>query len=289
MEYFTHILALIGIYTILAISLDLIIGYTGIPSLGHASFALVGAYTTTLITIHFGVNSFLGLFFGGIFASFLGAIVAYPSFRLKDDYLSLATLGLAIVIYSITNNWISLTRGPMGISAIPSFTFMGYELTNTWQNAIVIWIFALICYLIISTIVNNPFGRVLKGIREDEVAILSLGKNVKIFKFKVFLVGSFFAGLAGALYAHYISFISPADFNVMESISILLIVILGGMGTLKGSVIGAFVLVGLPEVLRFFNLSSTEAATLRQMLYGLTLSLIVIYRPQGLIGKYYWK
>jgi len=293
MEYFLHILVIVGIYAILAMSLDVIVGYTGIPSLGHAAFSLIGAYTSSLLALNLGVSPWLGLLAGGILASIAGVIVTFPALRLKGDYLALATFGFSIIAYSVAKNWVGLTRGPMGLPGIPQFEIkllgISFSLSKVWQYLILVIVIAVVTYLLLSMLLRRPFGRVLKSIREDEIASQTLGKDTPLFKLKVFMVGGFFAGIAGALYAHYITFIDPSSFTVMESITILLMVIFGGMGTLKGAVIGAFLLIVIPESLRFVGLPSSIAAPIRQMLYGLILVILMVYRPQGIIGRYKWK
>ncbi len=286
MEYLIHILIIAGIYIILTLSLNLIIGYTGLPALGHAAFSCIGAYTSSLLALRFGISPWIGVFVGAVFAALLGIIIGYPSIRLKGDYFALATFGFGIIVYSIAKNWISLTRGPMGLPGIPSFSLFGYEITKSWQYLIIVLIFTLITIFILRRIVNSPFGRVLKSIREDEIASESLGKNTTTYKLIVFAIGAFFAGIAGSLYAHYITFIDPSSFTVMESITVLLMVIFGGMGSIFGSIIGAMVLVISPELLRFLGMPSSIAAEVRQMIYGLLLIILMIKRPQGLFGKY---
>jgi len=289
MEYLIHILIITGIYTILSLSLNLIVGYTGLAALGHIAFACVGAYTSSLLALNLGISPWIGLISGAILASILGAIVAYPSLRLKGDYLALATFGLGVIVYSVAKNWVGLTRGPMGLPGIPSFSIFGYQISNVWSYLILVLIFVFITYIVIKNITNSPFGRILKGIREDEVASQAMGKNVNKYKLIVFIVGAFFAGIAGSLYAHYISFIDPSSFTIMESITVLLMVVFGGMGSLKGSFVGAFLLVILPELLRFLGMPSSVAAPVRQMIYGLLLVILMIWRPQGLMGKYKFK
>lgn len=289
MEYLIHILIISGIYIILTLSLNLIVGYTGLASLGHIAFACVGAYTSSLLALNFGISPWLGLIAGAILASLLGLIIGYPSLRLKGDYLALATFGLGIIVYSIAKNWVSLTRGPMGLPGIPSFSLFGYEIADVWSYLVLVSVFVFITFLVIKNITNSPFGRVLKGIREDEIATMAMGKNITKYKLIVFVVGAFFAGIAGSLYAHYITFIDPSSFTVMESITILLMVVFGGMASLSGSFIGASVLIIFPELLRFLGMPSSIAAPGRQMIYGLLLIVLMILRPQGLMGKFKFK
>ncbi|MDP2930106.1 MAG: branched-chain amino acid ABC transporter permease [bacterium] len=288
MEYLIHILIIAGIYSILSLGLNLIVGYTGLTALGHIAFAAVGAYTSSLLALHIGISPWIGLLIGAVFAAILGAIVSYPSLRLKGDYLALATFGLGVIIYSLAKNWVSLTRGPMGLPGIPSFSLFGLELklNNIWIYLILVLIFVGITYFAIRNITKSPFGRILTGIREDEIATEAMGKNIIKHKVIIFMVGAFLAGIAGSLYAHYITFIDPSSFTAMESITVLLMVVFGGMASLPGSIVGAMVLVIFPELLRFLGLPSSIAAPLRQMIYGLLLVALMIFRPKGLIGKY---
>lgn len=289
MEYLIHILIISGIYVILTLGLNLIVGYTGLAALGHIAFACVGAYASSLLALNLGVSPWVGLLIGAILASILGAIVSFPSLRLKGDYLAIATFGLGVIVYSIAKNWVSFTRGPMGLPGIPSFKLFGYEINNGWAYLVLVLIFVVITYVVIKNITKSPFGRILTAVREDEVAAEAMGKNVNKYKLIVFVVGAFFAGIAGSLYAHYISFIDPSSFTIMESIAVLLMVVFGGMASLGGSFIGATTLVILPELLRFLGMPSSVAAPLRQMIYGLLLVILMIWRPQGLLGKYRFK
>jgi len=289
MEYLIHILIISGIYIILTLSLNLIVGYTGLAALGHIAFACVGAYTSSLLALYLGISPWIGLLIGAILASVLGAIVSFPSLRLKGDYLAIATFGLGVIVYSVAKNWVSLTRGPMGLPGIPSFRLFGYEINNVWAYLVLVLIFVVIAYFAIRNITKSPLGRILTAIREDEIAAVAMGKNVNKHKLIVFVVGAFSAGIAGSLYAHYITFIDPSSFTIMESIAVLLMVVFGGMASLGGSFIGASILVIFPELLRFLGMPSSIAAPLRQMIYGLLLIILMIWRPQGLLGKYRFK
>jgi branched-chain amino acid transport system permease protein len=289
MEYFLHILVITGIYMILTLSLNLAVGYTGLANLGHAAFSCVGAYASSLLALKCGVSPWIGLLVGACTAAILGVVVAAPSLRLKGDYLALATFGLGVIVYSVAKNWTGLTRGPMGLPGIPGFSVFGFQLSAVWMYLILVTAFVLVTFFVIRRVVTSPFGRILRGIREDETAALAMGKNVNRYKIIVFVIGAFFAGIAGSLYAHYITFIDPSSFTVMESITILLMVVFGGMGSLAGSFVGAAVLVILPELLRFVGMPSSVAAPLRQMIYGLLLVVLMLARPQGILGKYRWQ
>ncbi len=289
MEYLLHILVMTGIYVILTLSLNLVVGYTGLAALGHAAFSCVGAYASSLLALNYGVSPWIGLLVGACVAAILGVFIGAPSLRLKGDYLAIATFGLGVIVYSVAKNWMSVTRGPMGLPGIPGFSFFGIQLSSVWTYLILVAFFVFLTYFIIRRVVKSPFGRILRGIREDEIATLAMGKDVNKHKIMVFVIGAFFAGIAGSLYAHYITFIDPSSFTVMESIAILLMVVFGGMGSLGGSFVGAAILVIFPELLRFLGMPSSVAAPLRQMIYGLLLIVLMLYRPQGILGRYRWK
>lgn len=288
MESLLHILVITGIYIILTLSLNLVVGYTGLASLGHAAFSCIGAYTSALLALNYGVSPWLGLIIGACVAAVLGIVIGAPSLRLKGDYLAIATFGLGVIVYSVAKNWVSVTRGPMGLPGIPGFSFFGMQVSAVWAYLILVAVFVVLTFFVIRRVVDSPFGRILRAIREDETAALAVGKDVNKYKIIVFAIGAFFAGIAGNLYAHYITFIDPSSFTVMESITILLMVVFGGMGSLSGSFIGAAVLVILPELLRFVGMPSSIAAPLRQMIYGLLLVVLMLKRPQGIVGKYRW-
>jgi len=286
MEYFLHVFVICGIYSILTLSLNLVVGYTGLVSLGHAAFFSIGAYISALLALNLGISPWIGLIAGACGAAVFGVIIGMPSLRLKGDYLALATFGAGMIVYSIAKNWVSLTRGPMGLPGIPGFSVFGFSLDSTWSYLILVIVFTLVTVFVLQRLVGGAYGRVLRSIREDEIASETLGKYVAKYKLQVFVVGAFFAGIAGSLYAHYITFIDPSSFTVMESITILLMVIFGGMGSIKGSLVGAIMLVMFPEMLRFLGMPSSVAAPMRQMIYGLLLVVFMIKRPQGLLGKY---
>ncbi|MBA7647013.1 hypothetical protein ES703_54782 [subsurface metagenome] len=286
MEYLLHVFVICGIYSILTLSLNLVVGYTGLVSLGHAAFFSIGAYISALLALNLGISPWIGLIAGACGAAVFGVVIGMPSLRLKGDYLALATFGAGMIVYSISKNWVSLTRGPMGLPGIPGFSVFGFSLDSTWLYLILVIVFTLVTVFVLQRLVSGAYGRVLRSIREDEIASETLGKYVAKYKLQVFVVGAFFAGIAGSLYAHYITFIDPSSFTVMESITILLMVIFGGMGSIKGSLVGAIMLVMFPEMLRFLGMPSSVAAPMRQMIYGLLLVVFMIKRPQGLLGKY---
>ena len=286
MTYFLHILILIGIYVILSVSLNLLAGYTGILSVAHAAFYGIGAYVVALLAFNVHTPFIFNLFISIIAAGCFGAIVGIPSLRIKDDYFIIATFAFQIITFSVLNNLVSFTGGPMGLPGIPQPIIFGLKIDSHWSFLVLSTVLATLTYFIANRIVSSPYGRILKAIREDEVFTQSLGKNVSAFKVKIFMVSAALASIAGVLYATYITYIDPTSFTVNESIFIISIVIIGGAGNLKGSVVGAIVLVMLPELLRFVGLPNSVAANIRQMLYGGLLVVFMLWRPRGFIGEY---
>jgi branched-chain amino acid transport system permease protein len=289
MEYLLHILIFIGIYSILSVSLNLLVGYTGILSIAHAAFYGVGAYIAALMALKCHSPFLLNLLLGIIGTGILGALIGIPSLRIKDDYFVIATFAFQVIVFSVLNNWVSFTGGPMGLPGIPQPNIFGLKISSHIEFLILVTLLAALVFWISNRVVKSPFGRVLKAIREDEVFAQSFGKNIFAFKLKVFMISAALAAIAGVMYATYISFIDPTSFTIMESIFIISIVIIGGAGNLWGSVIGAVVLVALPELLRFVGLPNAVAANIRQILYGSLLVIFMMWRPQGFIGEYFFK
>ena len=219
----------------------------------------------------------------------MGALVGVPSLRIRDDYFAIAPFAFQVITFSVMNNWVSFTGGPMGLPGIPQPTIFGLEINTHYRFLFLIFILCTIVLWTSHKIVSSPFGRVLKSIREDEVFAQALGKNVSSCKVLVFVIGAGMASVAGVMYAYYISFIDPTSFTVMESIFIISIVIIGGAGNIWGSVLAAAVLVILPEALRFLGMPSAIAANMRQIIYGALLVILMLFRPQGFIGEYSFK
>ncbi|MGB7062364.1 MAG: branched-chain amino acid ABC transporter permease [Candidatus Zixiibacteriota bacterium] len=286
MEYVLHILILIGIYVILSVSLNLIAGYTGLLSIAHAAFYGVGAYVAALMALNLHSPFLINIICAVILSGLLGALVGIPSLRIRDDYFMIATFAFQVIVFSVLNNWVSFTGGPMGLPGIPQPTIFGLKISSHVGFLVLVAIFCALTLWVTRRIVQSPFGRVLKAIREDEVFAQAAGKNVAAYKIIVFVIGAGMAAVAGSMYAYYISFIDPTSFTVMESIFIISLVIIGGAGSLWGPVLGAFVLVLLPELLRFVGMPSSLAANVRQILYGGLLVAFMMWRPRGFLGKY---
>jgi branched-chain amino acid transport system permease protein len=286
MDYLLHILIVVAIFTVLAASLDLLAGHTGLLSIAHAAFYGLGAYSSALLAVRWGVGFGVGVLGGIVVAALISFIVSLPSLRLHDDYFVIATFGFQMILFSVFNNWMELTRGPLGIPGIPQPVIFGWHVDTHAEFLALSAFFAAIAYLVVWRITSSPFGRVLHAIREDEVFAKAHGKNTLYSKVTAFAVSAALAAMAGSLYAHYITYIDPTSFTVMESILIISMVIIGGAGSLWGPLVGAFVLVTLPEALRFIGLPSAAAANLRQIIYGSLLVIMMMFRPRGLVGRY---
>jgi branched-chain amino acid transport system permease protein len=282
--YLIHLAILVGIYLILALSLQLALGYTGLINLGHIAFFAIGAYVSALLTLN-GIPFIIAILFAGIISALFGFLLSIPTNKLKGDYLALATLAFTFVVYAVTLNWTSLTRGPLGLPGIPKPSIFGLSFSSNFSFLILTIILVLAVYFIIKRIVDSPFGKVLEATRDNELATKVLGKNT--FKIKSIALGTsaFFAGIAGSLYAHYITYIDPSSFTIMQLIPILCIVIIGGLASLKGTIIATIILILLPEPLRFIGFPSSIVGPMRQIIYALILLLILIYRPKGFFGK----
>lgn len=267
-DYLQATLATICINIILAVSLNLITGFTGQFSLGHAGFMSIGAYTCALITMRNPTleGFILGVALGAIFAAIIGFIVGLPALRLKGDYLAIATLGMAEIIRIIFLN-LEITNGAAGLNAIPQFV-----------NWFWLFLFTAGTVILISNFINSSHGRACISIREDEIAAESIGINTTRYKVTAFTIGAFCAGIAGALYASYFYFLKPDLFGFLKSIDVLVIVVLGGLGSISGSIIAAVLLALISTYLQVFP-------ELRMVIYSLLLIIIMIFRPQGLMGS----
>ncbi|TGE39035.1 branched-chain amino acid ABC transporter permease [Desulfosporosinus fructosivorans] len=255
----------IGINLIMALGLNLITGVTGQLTLGHAAFMSIGAYASAIATVNYDLPFLLGVFIGGLVAGLVGIIIGFPTLRLTGDYLAIATLGFAeIVRVQFTN--MKITNGAIG--------FLGIEGATTFPIVMTIAVLT-ICAMV--WLENSRNGRAMLAIREDEVASSAVGINTTLYKIQAFAIGAFCAGVGGALFAHTTTFIQPTDFGFLKSIDILSIVVLGGLGSIPGTIIGAIVLTAAPEILR-------PLSNYRMMVYGALLVVIMIFRPYGLLG-----
>ena len=258
-------LLIIGINIILSVSLNLINGYTGQFSLGHAGFMAVGAYVGVVLTTNFHAPFLLALILGGLAAAFLGFLIGLPTLRLRGDYLAIATLGLGEIIRIIIMN-IQYVGGAAGFKGIPHYT------TFPW-----VFFVMLVTLFVIKNFVNSSHGRACIAIRENEIAAEAMGINTTRYKVMAFALGAGFAGVAGGLFAHCFYIINPSSFTFMASFNYLIMVVLGGLGSITGSIAGAFVVT-------FISAALASWPEFRMIIYALALILLMFYRPQGLFG-----
>jgi branched-chain amino acid transport system permease protein len=287
MDLFLHLWVMIFIYTIFAMSLNLEMGYTGLFNFGHVAFFGIGAYVSALLTLH-QVPFEFALVAALLAAGLLGFLLSIPSLRLRGDTFGIATLGFGEIIRMVFQNEVWLTKGPMGLPGIPKPVLFSYRFATLPQYLLLTLGFSVLTFLVLRIIIRSPLGRAFKAVREDEVAAVALGKNIFHFRIKSFVIGSVLAGLAGTLWGHYTTFISPGDFTLLETILVLLIVVLGGKGTELGPLVGAVVLIFFQESLRFLRLPaewSRYLAPLQQMIFGSLLIFLMIYRPEGLLRE----
>jgi len=259
-----------GVNIILAVSLNLLTGFLGELTLGHAGFMSIGAYTGALITLNSGlppaIALTLGIIAGGLVAAVFGLIIGVPVLRLRGDYLAIVTLGFGEIIKSVLTA-VNFTGGAMGLSGIPKYT--------TYKNYTLVFIFIVLTILIISNMVHSRHGRAICSIRDNYIASEAVGIKISKYKIMAFVISAFFAGVAGVLYAHNVGILKPNNFDYNKSIEILVIVVLGGMGNIKGSVIAAIVLTLLPELLR-------EADSYRMLFYAIVLIVMMLFNNSGL-------
>jgi branched-chain amino acid transport system permease protein len=270
------------IYVILGVSLNLIVGVTGMFSVSHAAFMGLGAYATGLLTLSYGWSFFLALPLGMAVAALVAAGVAGVSLRLRGHYYVIASFAFQIIAVTVLLNWTALTRGPMGLPGIPKPALLGLTFDSYAAFLAPTGLVTGLCCLAAWRLAHAPYGRILRAIRDDEAAVQSLGKSVTYYKVSVFVAGSAMAAAAGGLLAAHLSYISPPLFGIEESMFILSIVVIGGLGNLWGPWLGAPVMLLIPEALRFLDLPAEVGANLRQMVFGALLVLFVLFRPGGL-------
>ena len=286
MEYLFHLIILFSIYAILGLSLNLIVGYTGLLSVTHASFYGIGAYATAILLTQTDIGFILSVLLGITIASVVALAIGSVLSRFNGDYYALGSLGFCVITFSVFLNWDSLTRGPLGISGIPKPELFGLSFSSGMLFAVLAVCTLVLAYGICRFVASASFGRVLKAIREDEHAIQVFGYRTLWYKLVVFVISAAVAAVAGALFASYVTYIDPSTFTIIESIFVLAIVILGGLGSLRGSLLGALLLVLLPELLRFVGFPPEIAGQMRELTYGVILIVLMLYCPRGLIGEY---
>ena len=286
MEYVFHILIMLNIYILLVLSANLTIGMANLLTMCQAAFYGIGAYIGTFFLMQFHVPLLVILAVVALVTGAFSLMVSYASVKLKGDYFVLATMGFQLIVYTILYNWTPVTRGPYGIPGIPGIRAFGiWEISGVYGYLGLSIIMTCIVVLVFNRLLTSPFGRVLRAIKADEVMVHSMGRNTVAAKSWAFFISAAVAGMAGVVYAAYVSYIDPTSFTLDESIFIISALFIGGIGNVKGPITGALFVVLLPELLRFVGLPDAIAANLRQIIYGLSLILVVYFRPQGLFGK----
>lgn len=275
--YALHLTILAGIYIILTISLNLIIGYAGQVSLGHAAFYGIGAYASALAALHWHWPFPAAALAAILVAGLCGLGLGLPTLRLKEDYLAIVTLGFGVIVDLVFLN-LDITGGPDGLPGIPPPSFWGMSFRTPWHYLILVTVAVILVLIATYRLVDSYHGRALRAIRDHEVTAQVMGINSPAYKIVIFTLAAGLAGLAGSLYAHYITFINPESFGLHTSILILAMVVLGGMGSIAGSILGAVILTILPELLR-------QTHGYQDLIYGGLLMVLLIWRPEGVLGR----
>jgi len=275
-DYYFTLINFIGIYTLLVVGLNLLMGYGGQISLGHAAFFGIGAYTSGILTATCGVNPWLALIAGLVLCGITAFLIGVPALKLRGYYLAMATLGFGIIVYIFLNEAVPLTGGPSGLAGIPNLSVAGLELDTPKRLFLLIWPLLGVILGLSANLVDSRTGRALRSLHESEAAAQSLGVNTARVKMMIFVWSALYASLAGSLYAHTLNFIAPSSFGFMFSIKLVTMVVLGGMASIWGSLLGAAVLTILPEVLTVFH-------DYEVIIFGAILMVVMIFLPRGLV------
>ena len=277
-NYIIDVLTLAGIYVVLALGLNIVVGMAGLLDLGYISFYAIGAYSYALLSTRLGVSFWLALPLGGSVAALFGVVLGIITLRLRGDYLAIVTLGFVQIVHLVLNNWDRVTNGPNGILNVSRPAVGAFVFSRPIHFYYLIFAIVLLTVLAVDRLNRSRIGRAWIAIREDEVAAQATGVDTTRLKILAFALGAIWAGVAGVFFAAKFAFVSPESFTFFESIIVLSMVVLGGMGSVPGVILGALIVVILPEVLR-------EFASYRMLVFGAVLVLMMIFRPQGLIGN----
>ena len=285
-NFFILILIYTCIYAFMSLGQNLITGYTGMLSLCAAGFFAIGSYATAILT-KLGWSFWATLPVAAILSAIMGIIIGLPTLRLKGDYLAIATLGFAEIVRNVINNWDSLTNGSMGIQKIPQIMVFGMNVSPYKKYGFLLLevVMLLICWFLLERLASSRMGRALEAIREDEIAANSMGINVTKYKVVSFALGAAVTGIAGCLQAEYTLSVSPGSFVFMVSIMVLCTVVLGGMGNFVAVILGAFIIQFISYFPQLVGLSNIIPAQAKQIIFGLILVIMMIYRPQGILGR----
>jgi branched-chain amino acid transport system permease protein len=275
-SYLMNVLVFVGIHTMLAVGLNLLLGYAGQISLGHAGFFGLGAYLSGILTTAAGINPWPAMAIAAMVVGILAFAIGFPVLKLKGHYLAMATLGLGIIIYIVFNEAVAYTGGPSGLSGIPNITLAGVVFDSDLKNYYLIWTMVLCVVLLALNLVNSRIGRALRAIHDSEVAARVMGVNARLLKVQIFTLSAVISAVAGSLYAHTMTFIAPSSFGFNFSVELVTMVIIGGLASVYGSLLGAALLTLLPELLRTFQDYDI-------IVYGLLLILMTMFMPGGLV------
>jgi len=275
--YTLHLANLAGIFAILTLSLNLLTGCTGQFSVGQAGFYGIGAYTSAVLTVKLGMPIWFGFISAGIISSLFGLLLGIPTLRLKGLLLGVATMGFGEIMYQVFINWGAVTNGPMGITGVPAPKIGPIVFDSYGKYYFIVIVALIVITILMQNLIKSRVGRAFLAIKENEVAAEAMGINSTKFKVIAFMCSAFMAGIAGALYAHEVRFISPESFVGAESSAILAMMVVGGIGNIPGSILGAAALIIIPEYLRSFG-------DLRLVIYGAAIVAIVIFAPAGIGG-----
>jgi len=286
MEYIVAFLNVFFIYLILSLSANILLGFGGIFTLFQAGIFGIGAYAYAFLSVKTGFSFILSSLFAILISSLIALIFSIGSLRIKKDYVVLSTIAFQIILSKLFYSLENLTGGPYGITGIPEPSFSNLKIDEPFEYLILNAIVALLITLLVNRVFSVPFGISVKGFREDEILLSSYGVSPKLIKLKLFTFSGALAGCSGALYASYVGFIDPTSFTLMESVFIVSTVLVGGSGSVLGSFLGTFILVGIPELLRYIPNVGEYIFFLRQILFSILIILILYFRPKGLVGDY---
>lgn len=276
--YFLRIATVCLMYIMMTLALNLLTGFGGLMSLGHAAFWGVGSYTAAILTTRYGWSTGPALLSAAAIAGIFGLLLGLPVLKLKSYYLTVVTLGFCEIIRLVELNWTSLTRGSLGIHSIPYPILFGFEFRSRQSVYYLVLFMAVLTTFIIYSIIHSRVGKAITAVRDDEIAASSIGINVVGYKVMVFIISAVIMGIAGAFYAQYIHYIDPSLFTTSTSMNLLLMAIFGGLGSIPGSILGATVLTVLPETIRFLQ-------EYRNLIYGILIVLLMLLKPSGLLGN----
>jgi branched-chain amino acid transport system permease protein len=276
-HYLLNVFVFIGINTMLAVALNLLLGYAGQISLGNGAFFGLGAYISGILTTRCAVDPWLAMVAAALCVASIAFSIGFPILKLKGHYLAMATLGFGIIVYIIFNETVDWTGGPSGMAGIPVLSLGPVIFDSDATNYYLIWVVTLLTMLLSINLANSRIGRALRAIHDSEVAARVMGVNVRLIKVQIFTVSALISAVAGSLYAHTMTFIAPASFGFNFSVELVTMVIIGGLGSIYGSFLGAAILTLLPEFLRVFH-------DLDIIIYGLLLIVITMFMPGGLSG-----